>query len=81
MVYDVIQDNYMLTIRAIDEGNPPLIGHLIVNVTISDINDNHPEFTQLEYDVMVWENHTIGDDVITVHAVDADQVTSCLLTS
>ena len=63
---------YSLLIEAWDGGNPPLKGSMIVNVTILDINDNHPTFIQSRYYATVPENATIGTSVLEVLATDTD---------
>jgi len=43
-----------------------------VNVTLTDVNDNKPVFKKGSYYAAVTETASIGDDVITVQATDAD---------
>jgi protocadherin-16/23 len=43
------RDNYLLTVEAVDGGEPPLTATLLVNVTIVDANDNAPVFNQPRY--------------------------------
>ena len=45
---------------------------IFVNVTLTDVNDNKPVFKKGSYYVTVMETASIGDDVITVQATDAD---------
>lgn len=63
---------YSLLIEAWDEGNPPLKGSMIVNITIQDMNDNQPIFNQSRYFATVPENATIGTSVLQVLATDTD---------
>lgn len=58
--------NYLLTIQAKDGGEPPLSNHATVNVTITDINDNHPIFIQNSYSAMVNEAAVNGERLIQV---------------
>lgn len=43
-----------------------------MNVTLTDVNDNKPVFNKGSYYAAVMETASIGDDVITVQAADAD---------
>ena len=65
---------YFLTIQALDGGSPPLSNHATVNISIMDVNDNKPIFTQLSYSAGVGENSPVGSSVITLTATDLDQV-------
>lgn len=45
--------NYVLEILATDNGIPVLSGQTIVNIEISDANDNPPLFSQSNYTTVV----------------------------
>nr|XP_061793136.1 protocadherin beta-16-like [Nerophis lumbriciformis] len=63
---------YNVTIAVQDQGSPPLSSSKIINVKISDVNDNPPKFHQSEYSKAVPENNAPGLSVFTVSASDAD---------
>uniref|UniRef100_A0A3Q2Z2V0 Cadherin domain-containing protein n=1 Tax=Hippocampus comes TaxID=109280 RepID=A0A3Q2Z2V0_HIPCM len=63
---------YNVTITVSDQGSPPLSSSKNINVKISDVNDNLPEFHQSEYIKTVPENNTPGFSVFTVSGSDAD---------
>jgi hypothetical protein len=63
---------YRLNISAQDGGNPPKLGFLIVNVSINDVNDFQPVFTQSQYYVSMNESVPIGTTVLQVTATDSD---------
>ncbi|BES88261.1 Cadherin domain [Nesidiocoris tenuis] len=63
---------YQLNISARDGGNPPRFGHLLVNVTILDVNDNPPIFDHSDYNVSLNESVPDGTRVLQVMASDAD---------
>lgn len=51
---------------------PPLSSDALVIVDVMDINDNPPEFSQLQYEAKVSEMATCGHIVIKVQALDPD---------
>ena len=74
------RDHYRFLIVARDGGSPPLSGTLTVNVNVTDINDNSPEFTENIYNVDVNENALEGSTVGQVVAVDKDAGQNAQLT-
>lgn len=50
----------------------PRIAHVIVNITILDINDNSPMFVNLPYYAIVSVDAERGSLITKVHAIDAD---------
>uniref|UniRef100_A0A8D0KTB8 FAT atypical cadherin 2 n=1 Tax=Strix occidentalis caurina TaxID=311401 RepID=A0A8D0KTB8_STROC len=63
---------FRMKVRAIDHGMPPLSSDALVIVDVTDINDNPPEFSQLQYEAKVSEMATCGHIVIKVQALDPD---------
>ncbi|KAM3840730.1 uncharacterized protein M6D78_007026 [Vipera latastei] len=63
---------YNITITAIDCGSPRLTSTRLINVQISDVNDNPPLFEKPSYDMQIRENHIPGLLIGSVHAVDLD---------
>ncbi|XP_007937224.1 protocadherin beta-14 [Orycteropus afer afer] len=61
-----------LTLIALDGGSPPRSGTTVVLISVLDINDNAPEFSQGLYEVQVLEDTSLGSWVITVSAKDLD---------
>uniref|UniRef100_A0A3B3BAZ1 Protocadherin alpha-10-like n=1 Tax=Oryzias melastigma TaxID=30732 RepID=A0A3B3BAZ1_ORYME len=61
-----------LTLTAIDGGTPPKSGMISVIVTVLDINDNAPVFSQSLYKATVQENAKIGTTIIQLNATDLD---------
>ena len=66
------QQLYELIVTATDSGNPPLSATAAVLVTIEDINDNRPIFTQNNFSVNILESLSAGSEVINVIATDQD---------
>uniref|UniRef100_A0A8C8AII7 FAT atypical cadherin 2 n=1 Tax=Otus sunia TaxID=257818 RepID=A0A8C8AII7_9STRI len=63
---------FRMKVRAIDHGMPPLSSDALVIIDVTDINDNPPEFSQLQYEAKVSEMATCGHIVIKVQALDPD---------
>ncbi|NXL78434.1 CELR2 protein, partial [Leptocoma aspasia] len=67
-----VVDFYSFRVEAQDLGMPPMASMASVSVTILDVNDNSPEFTQREYSARLNEDAAVGTSVLTVSAVDRD---------
>ncbi|KAM9357309.1 LOW QUALITY PROTEIN: uncharacterized protein ABDE67_004875 [Symphorus nematophorus] len=63
---------YNISITATDEGSPPLSSTSVINVHVSDVNDNKPVFTENTINIYVKENSPVGAVIKTVTAVDFD---------
>ncbi|XP_072433894.1 protocadherin Fat 3-like isoform X4 [Chiloscyllium punctatum] len=63
---------YYLTIEARDGGSPSLGTFTTVNVNITDVNDNAPEFSREIYNAVISEDASVGDSVVKVLAEDCD---------
>ncbi|XP_030594739.1 protocadherin gamma-C5-like isoform X8 [Archocentrus centrarchus] len=63
---------YNIEITAIDLGSPPLSSKKIIPVTITDVNDNAPVFSQKTYAVYLKENGVPGSILYSVSATDPD---------
>ncbi|XP_047190588.1 protocadherin gamma-C5-like isoform X20 [Scophthalmus maximus] len=59
-------------ITATDSGSPPLSSKKIIPVSITDVNDNPPVFTQSSYNVYLKENGVPGSILFSVSASDLD---------
>ncbi|XP_049441972.1 protocadherin-11 X-linked isoform X1 [Epinephelus fuscoguttatus] len=66
------KDTFVMKIKVEDGGNPPKSSTAILQVTISDVNDNRPVFKDSELEVTVPENAPMGTSVAQLHASDAD---------
>ncbi|KAM4834271.1 protocadherin Fat 4 [Thomomys bottae] len=62
---------YVLTVRASDQGSPPLSASVTVVVRILDENDNAPRFSQI-FTAHVSENSPLGFTVTRVTTSDED---------
>uniref|UniRef100_A0A3Q4GJR4 Protocadherin 2 alpha a 15 n=1 Tax=Neolamprologus brichardi TaxID=32507 RepID=A0A3Q4GJR4_NEOBR len=67
------QSQYELTITAKDAGQPPLSSEKTISVTVSDVNDNRPEFSLSPYTFYVTEGNNPGASVFSVKASDRDE--------
>ncbi|KAM3866600.1 protocadherin gamma-C5-like isoform 2-T2 [Diretmus argenteus] len=63
---------YNVEITATDSGSPPLSSKKTIPVSITDVNDNPPIFTQPSYNVYIKENGVPGSILYSVSASDLD---------
>ncbi|XP_035262905.1 cadherin EGF LAG seven-pass G-type receptor 1-like [Anguilla anguilla] len=75
------KDAYELVITAFDHGTPHRKNVTRITVTITDVNDNDPEFSQTTYsrDILVKDAKE-GDLVLTLSATDKDIGNNSLIT-
>ncbi|XP_012939635.1 cadherin EGF LAG seven-pass G-type receptor 1 [Aplysia californica] len=67
---------YILTVTAMDNGQPPLDDVAELVISVKDVNDNKPEFTQYEYFGNVTENSLENTVIMTIKATDKDASTN-----
>ncbi|XP_050300468.1 cadherin-related tumor suppressor isoform X2 [Anthonomus grandis grandis] len=67
-----IQEEYVLSLVAMDTGSPPLTGSGTLRIIVQDINDHSPEFKRQSYYATIKENSPIGSWVLTAMATDKD---------
>ncbi|KAM9860155.1 cadherin EGF LAG seven-pass G-type receptor 2 [Aulostomus maculatus] len=65
-------DFYNFGVEARDHGYPVMSSSASISMTILDVNDNNPEFTQRAYYMRLNEDAAVGTSVVTVSAVDQD---------
>ena len=61
-----------MVVEARDQGSPSLTGTTTATVTLTDVNDNAPVFTNTPFSFTVDENAANDTEVGTVTAVDYD---------
>ncbi|XP_064099968.1 fat-like cadherin-related tumor suppressor homolog isoform X2 [Macrobrachium nipponense] len=66
------KDSYSLTVQAVDMGVPPLSSTTVLTVTVTDVNDNAPEFVRKLLETTVAENLDVGTEVLRVMATSED---------
>ncbi|XP_042318159.1 protocadherin gamma-B5-like [Sceloporus undulatus] len=66
------ESSFHLILSAMDGGNPPKTGTAKIWITVIDVNDNSPVFTQKIYMVTLRENAPSGSLVVQVKATDRD---------
>ncbi|KAK5602875.1 hypothetical protein CRENBAI_021528 [Crenichthys baileyi] len=74
------QQNINLVLTAVDGGEPQLSGTMLIVITVLDVNDNAPVFTQQTYKATVTENSPKGTVVATIKASDADEGSNSKIT-
>ncbi|XP_069619806.1 protocadherin gamma-B1-like isoform X5 [Ranitomeya imitator] len=67
------QNKHELILTASDGGNPVQTGTALINIIITDFNDNSPVFTQDVYKVSVRENIPVNSTILQVSASDEDE--------
>ncbi|XP_025023607.1 protocadherin Fat 2 [Python bivittatus] len=68
-----INHEFHIKVRATDHGMPPLSSEALVIVSVLDINDNPPKFSQPQYQANVSRMVTCGHVVVKVQALDPDR--------
>lgn len=63
---------YLLTVTAKDGGNPPLSDTTDVEISVTDVNDNAPQFKIPLYHATIPEDALIGTSVVQISAIDID---------
>lgn len=72
------REQYSFTVVAMDGGNPPRSSTSRVSITVSDVNDEPPNFSQQQYIANISENLDAGRSVIQVFAEDRDSAMSMI---
>ncbi|XP_063783179.1 cadherin EGF LAG seven-pass G-type receptor 1 isoform X1 [Pseudophryne corroboree] len=63
---------YTFGVEARDNGEPVMTSSASVTITIMDVNDNNPTFTEKVYQLRINEDAAVGSSVLTMTAVDRD---------
>ncbi|XP_075961283.1 protocadherin Fat 2 [Anarhichas minor] len=64
--------HYSLTVQAADEGNPPLSSAVLITITVTDVNDNAPVFSQVNHSLQLQEGESLGRSVLQLVVTDKD---------
>ncbi|XP_012663791.1 protocadherin gamma-A3 isoform X11 [Otolemur garnettii] len=63
---------YNISLRATDDGSPPLSTEIYIPLQVTDINDNPPVFPHSFYSAYIPENNPRGASIFSVTAQDPD---------
>ncbi|XP_041833765.1 cadherin EGF LAG seven-pass G-type receptor 1 isoform X2 [Melanotaenia boesemani] len=63
---------YTFGVEARDNGIPVMSSSASVSITVLDVNDNVPTFTEKTYSLKINEDAVVGTSVLTMTAVDRD---------
>uniref|UniRef100_UPI00398EB0C5 protocadherin Fat 1a isoform X2 n=1 Tax=Pristiophorus japonicus TaxID=55135 RepID=UPI00398EB0C5 len=66
------QEMYDVVVEVSEEKNPSRVAHVVVKVTVEDINDNVPVFVNLPYYAVVQVDAEVGHVIRQVAAIDKD---------
>lgn len=69
--YDSVQ-NYFILVEAHDSGHPPRMAVTLVNITLTDVNDNSPKFVHRYFEVNMSEASTLETQVVYLSTIDRD---------
>ncbi|EDO34815.1 predicted protein, partial [Nematostella vectensis] len=64
--------HYVLNLSVTDHGVTQFTSFALLNISVTDFNDNQPQFNQSEYSATVLENMPVGTKVTMVTARDED---------
>ncbi|XP_061081444.1 protocadherin-9 isoform X1 [Conger conger] len=67
-----LKDTYVMKVKVEDGGNPQKSSTAILQVTVTDVNDNKPVFKEGQIEVHIPENSPLGTSVVQLQATDAD---------
>ncbi|KAG8142795.1 hypothetical protein E2320_005992 [Naja naja] len=65
-------ENYHFGVEARDHGVPVMSSSASVSITVLDVNDNSPTFTEKVYQLRLNEDAAVGSSVLTLTAMDKD---------
>ena len=68
-----VQDSYMVQVIAKDGGSPPRQSVLDVHISVTDVNDNSPIFTQKVYNVSIKNEPSETSPAVVLLAKDLDK--------
>ncbi|XP_069812769.1 protocadherin gamma-B7-like [Dendropsophus ebraccatus] len=63
---------YNTTIACVDNGLPPLLSSKVIELMVSDVNDNVPVFEKNNYIIYIEEHSQPGISIQKIHASDVD---------
>ncbi|XP_072318668.1 protocadherin Fat 1a [Eucyclogobius newberryi] len=66
------QDKFDIVVEVKREGNPDETAHVLLTVTVDDVNDNKPMFLNRPYHALVQVDAEEGHMILQVSAVDRD---------
>ena len=67
-------ENYAILVEAHDSGHPPRMAVTLVNIAITDVNDNSPEFVDRYLQVNVSEASIVETQIVCLITTDRDSM-------
>ncbi|XP_044136951.1 protocadherin gamma-B2-like isoform X9 [Bufo gargarizans] len=64
--------SYNITVQASDKGSPEMTSRKVIQLDVSDVNDNEPVFEKVTYTAFVSENNAQGASIFSIQAKDMD---------
>lgn len=65
-------DHYRLLVEVIDGGSPSLNSTAILNITVTDVNDEYPVLIDSSATIEVAENISVNSSIVKINATDQD---------
>ncbi|XP_072001829.1 protocadherin gamma-B1-like [Engystomops pustulosus] len=75
-----IISSYNITIQASDKGSPEMTSRKVIQLDVSDVNDNAPVFEKLNYSAFIAENNLPGASILNIQAKDMDSEDNAKIT-
>ncbi|XP_065127833.1 protocadherin Fat 1 [Paramisgurnus dabryanus] len=73
--YETMPSKFSLRVRASDWGFPfRREAEVVVSITLTNLNDNKPQFENIDCNVTVPRSLRVGEQIIAVSAIDADDL-------
>ena len=66
------KDSYVVQVIAEDRGSPPMQSVLNIHISVTDVNDNPPVFSQSVYNISIKNEESQTQPVIILSATDLD---------
>uniref|UniRef100_A0AAQ6IQZ5 FAT atypical cadherin 2 n=1 Tax=Anabas testudineus TaxID=64144 RepID=A0AAQ6IQZ5_ANATE len=63
--------HYSLTVQAADEGEPPLSSAVLITISVTDVNDNPPVFSQVNHSLLL-QGESVGSSILQLVVTDKD---------
>ena len=67
------EPTHYLSVQARDVDNPDRLAQADLEIIVTDVNDNAPQFQSAPYEIYITDSHSSGSAIFRVQAVDQDK--------